>query len=537
MRHIILLVLVTLVYLVAWALTTLGCTNAHGAPLMPSANSHYTYLQKVRNGTVFQETFENNSFLTADGWTTLQGNPANSINQALPGSGGIASWDNTAVVPGTTTQSLPVAKKVITDTNVDQLWLVQGWFYDTSDTTSPGPYLKVKLSNGIYASIGVRNSVSTTYYSYSGTPTSGTDAPDTAFTSLTGVARSVGWHYFTIIPANNQIYIQVDNTVHFVNATLPLGTPLSELYLCADKIGGPGPSFGYFDQVGYYRSTGFFVGYNSNLVSGSMRLYDSSNNYLQSTLGYLNPIFFAPTWYEAVYPFACFIEAAPASNNSNLIYRSCLLQVNPGDIYQLNDLNFGRKFESIDQVDTGLNSRSQTNSGVQEVLNYGLKDKWITTIKELTDPPWKKQIDNLFLYANTGGPFSVMYDDTMTNAFGVVSAFVQGGTSATVTIMANLSTNSTDAFVVGNDYVIRNQGNTQKQEVTLLSKTITQLTFDQNLNFDVNAPDGNGNYYFVYSKYFLPFMELGEDNLNGLKLSSAQLIYYNWIQNIQEYNS
>jgi hypothetical protein len=213
------------------------------------------------------------------------------------------------------------------------------------------------------------------------------------------------------------------------------------------------------------------------------------------------------------------------------------MQVNPGDIYQLQDINLGRKFETIDLVDTGLVSRAQTNSGVQEVLNYGLKDQVTTTIKNLFGETWKQQIDNWFQSAITGNPYSIMEDDTITNAFGVISAFVQGGTSAAVTIMANLGTNSTDAFTVGQQYVIRDQGNTQKQNVTLLTKSTTQLTFDQNLAFDVKAPDGIGNYHFVYSKYYFPFMELGQDNAKGIKYSDPHSLFYDWVQNNQEYNS
>ncbi len=509
-----------------------GCSVAQGAAMAPQ--SHYTWIQKVRDGVVFQETFENDNFINADGWTVLQGNPANSEALFNPGGGqnqsfaGIMSWDNQALVPGTSTQSLPVASVAITDTNVDQQWCVQVWFYDTMDTTSPGPYFKIKLSDGTYFSVGVRNSVSTIKYSVSAVST-GADAPTTP--SFSGT-RSVGWHSFFIYPSltSENLFLSIDG-----NIQSPAGSSnsiiISNLYLCADVIGGPGPSFGYFDQLGYYRNEGFKI----LPATATATVYDISNVEQTVSTGPDNMVYL--NWGNIVFPFPGFLEFNQPGSAHTLLVRTCLTNFNPGDIYLLTDLAFGRKFGKPDLVDTGLVSRNQTNVGVQEVLNYGLKDQLTTTIQRLLGETWKKQIDNWFQYAITGAPYSIMTDDVHGNALGIASSFVQGGTSPTLSVMPNLCTNPTDVFNVGLDYVIRDQANTQKQTATLLSKTTTTLTFDNNLAFDTNAPDGQGNYDMIYSKYFFPFMELGENNLQGLILSDARYPYYDWTQRIQEYNS
>ena len=492
------------------------------------ANSRIDWMKKIRDGVVFNETFECPFFLTANGWTVLHGNPAQSLAQAVTG---IASWDNAAVVPGTITQSMPVASVTVTDATVNSNFPVCVWFYDTGDTTSPGPYFKVLMTNGSYLSVGVRNSVSTTKYCYSGLG-AGSDQPTTAGT----INRAIGWHSFYIVVAATTYSIYVDSSLLVSNtATVSI---LQKLYLCADVVGGPGPSFGYFDNLSYFRNIGFQVFFDPTITTGIGNFYDSNNTKIgSSSLDASNLMRFQPNLPVSSFPSGYFFEI-PTTIATKLLFRSTLLQCSPGDIYYFQDLNFGRKFNNIDPIPTSLENRNTTNFGETEVLQYGLKDVHTFFINKLgvptdtmTGDKYYKAARNWFQDAQSGNPFSVMEDDYKENAFGVLSSFVQAGSGATVTVKPNLSTYPTDAFVVGQNYIIRDNSNTRNQDVTLLSKADPNLTFSEPLAFDTNSMD------YVFSARLYPFSELGKNTLDGFKAADERYKWYNWSQQFQEYNA
>jgi hypothetical protein len=492
------------------------------------ANSRLDWIQKTRDGVVFVETFENPLFLSADGWTVLQGKPAQSLAQSKSG---IASWDNAAVVPGTTTQSLPVAYVSVSDNTVSSNYPVCVWFYDTGDTTSPGPYFKILLSNGSYFSMGVRNSVSTSKYCYS-VLGAGADNPTIASTTT----RTIGWHSFYVVFTATTYAAYVDSNI-LVSATATVSN-LQKLYLCSDVVGGPGPSFGYFDNLGYYRGIGIQVWFDPAVSTGAGAFYDSSNNYVgTASLDASNLMRFQPNLPGTIFPISYYFEI-PAAVSTILLLRTTLYQFNPGDIYQMYDLNFGRKFDHIDTVPTSLANRNTTNFGETEVLQYGLKDVHSFYLKRLGVPSDKltgdqayKAARNWFQAAQSGNPFSVMADDYKENALGVVASYTQGGAGSTVTIMPNLGTNPTDAFKVGSNFIIRDNANTKKQEVTLATKGNVTLSFDAALNFDTNVGD------YVYSARLYPFCEIGKNTLDGFKQSDERYKWYDWTQQFQEYNA
>ena len=490
-----------------------------------------SYLQKQRDGVVFQETFENYNFINADGWTVLRGSPANTQAQAVAG---ISSWDNTAG-----NQSMPIAEKVITDTNVDTQFLTQVWFYDplttsgglyTTSATYPGPYYKFKTNDGLIRSIGVRNGISTSFYSYA-FGTSSTDAPNLA----SSVPRTNGWHSFSSNFSGFNLELNVDNTVVYVESNQT--EPVNALYLCAGTSSDSGSSFGYFDQLSYFRNQYLFFSQTAPIASGVI-LYNSSNvNIAQvSNPGTpipnltLQPI--EPSWIANLFPDSCYFEFCNVAGTVN-VYRSPLMQVNPGDIYCLQQINFGRKVTTYDPFQKELQSVSQSTAGVRETNNYGLKGTVSMSIKSLQGWSWKEANDNWFLNSVQGNPFALMVDNISDNAFGVISTSAFGGSSNTVKIMQSIvgtASNTTSQFTAGNYYYLRNNANTQKQMVLLSSLTTSTLTFDQNLNWNFQPLD------YVYSLQLYPFLELSGDT-QKFKCDDPMIPRFMWTDTFVDYNN
>ncbi len=511
-------------------------------PNQPGGSTVISYLQKIRDGVVFSEGFENDNFINAEAWTTLQGVPANTSAQFKSG---IKSWDNSA-----NAQSLPVAKKVITDTNVDTAtalgveygWVCEVWFYDdVTHTTEQGPYFKIKLVDGSFIQVGVRNSITTTNYSCN---TSNTYTEDNFHDS--GIARSNGWHKFQIWNqpfAFGVIYVVAIDGVGTNQLLTAAGSisKVTEIYLSANKIAGTGNSFGYFDSLNYFRN--LQIKFNNNATTQyKFSIYDSSNTFLASDFNTPNAVLLPSL--TTIYPANIFTEVQSVTNagvaTSGIIYRSPLLQINSGDIYNFVTVNLARKCEMPGYIPNSFRQTNQSPSGVVETLVTGLKDRMTFTIKELQGFQWVQIVRNWFQYVIDGSPFSIMTDSSFDTAIGVISATVLANNS-TVTIMPNLLTNPTDAFNVNTltngqfannyFYVVRNNANTQKQIVTVASKTGTTLTFNETLNFTVNNPD------YVYSEYLFPFLEIDGNDLSGFVIADKNIPSYTWTQKVREYDN
>lgn len=521
------------------AFAVLGCNMASNTlPTGASGGvSIISYLQKVRDGVVFQETFENSNFIAADGWSVLRGSPANSQAQAVAG---ISSWDNSAG-----NQSFPIAYKNITDSNVDlglPGWYVQTWFYDPITSTSagspyttstyPGPYFKIQTNDGNYRSIGVRNAISSTSYSFASGSTLA-DAP----TSASSVARTNGWHNLCIYMGDsddgpNYLNFLVDNNL--INLDYSPGKYVTGIYLCAGTSADSGQSFGYFDNTGYFRNIGVQINESAPYLNTHNRvnMYDENNNLSDSKLESDGEVilFFSPN--SDIPPIGSYFEICNPKNSSVIDYRSPLLQVNPGDIYQFNTINFGRKCTMYDPMIKELQSVNISTAGVRETNNYGLKGTISFAVNSLQGWSWKQAADNFFLNCVQGNSFALMVDNVTDSAFGVIATSAFGGTSNTVQIMSNDYTNPISNFTVGNYYYVRNNANTQKQLMNLvsMSTSTSTLTFDQNLNFNVNPLD------YVYSLQLYPFLEIQGDT-QSFKCTSPSIPRFTWQQACNEYNN
>lgn len=500
---------------------------------MPLGHSQINYLQKQQDGVVFAESFENDSFISADGWTIQQGIPATSGNQCKDG---IKSWDNSA-----NSQSLPVAKKILPANST----FVSVWFYDdATDTTDSGPYFKIKTIKPYFMSVGVRNSVSTGFYSY-GPEALATDQP----TTVTTVARTTGWHQFVFqvfkFGAVTYYYITIDAVIVCAgNEFLIVDDKISEIYVNANTVGGTGSSFGYFDEILVSRdylnlwSGGATSGLIQilNVPNTTIKFYDSTNTLLftgqqQGNLVVI-PIYLATVYYGKDFPIKGYFEISTQSSATTLLWRSPLITIYPGDSYYFVNFDFGTKCTDLQVKPGAILNRNVASGGTTEVNQTALKDQVMFRHGFLSGWNIRQSVDNWYEWAVSGNPFSFVQDDQKANMVGVISASVKGSNSQTVTIMPNLGANPTDGFTANRYYVIRNNANTKKQKVKLISKTVNTLTFDQFLNFDVNTLD------YVYSESLYPFMELAEPMLNGLiSLGGQSPPAYTWAQNMQEYNN
>lgn len=507
---------------------------------MSSGSSNISYLKKLSSGVIFQETFENDNFVTADGWTIVQGNPVNSTSQSIPGSNGIKSFQCSGIGSG-----LSVISKSFSITGT----YFEGWFYDDGTTTpGTGPYLKVQDTAGHYYQIGVRNSVSTTDYVCNGVLNF---AQDNFSVPSSPIARSIGWHKFSLfvtLESGLNYEFQVDGVPTSTISSSFITSPFSKIFVCSGTLSDTLGTFGYFDQVGLYVDN-FLNVYNAGVSSKVLNLYDSSWNNIYTAnpfTGFLPPEIgaqYALNNPNPVFPFPVFIQVSQAQPVTSLEYTSNLIQVFPGDVYQYENFYLApdaqgknsspTKITDLQYVPTALVSRNVSTGGVQETNQTALKDKLTWTHSHLQGWGVRENIDDWFWWCVQGNPFSLMVDNVNGCAFGVISTFVGAGSSSSVKLFNNISTNPTDSFKVGFAFNIRNTFNTQKQKVMLISKDVNAqtLTFDQNIGFDVNAGD------YVYSERFFPFLELYETGLTGLTSKQGfSPPAYSWTQNAQEFN-
>lgn len=521
MRHLVLAVLLLLITALAMLLGQ-GCMKGCGCPMSPQSN--FAYLQKIQDGVIFSEGFENDNFVTAEGWTVLQGVPANSSSQYQSG---IKSWDNSA-----NSQSLPVASKNLNSKS----GFVVIWFYDdVSHTTEQGPYFKIKLSNGNFASIGVRNSVSTSFYCYS-TPGPSVDAPDTA----SSIARSTGWHQFYFIDGR-------DFGIDGVGFNLGFSGQASTVYVCANTVGGTGNSFGFFDQLGCFINViSVDQSFGGILTQGCMAV-DVPSTYLgQVNFYFSGDNLFYKNWVVSPftgqvgiplspdrfrnsinYPISAYLEVSQPNSRTKLLLRSNILNINPGDIYNLVEFTPGQKFKPYNPQLAALSDINQSTSGVTETIFNAFKNKYVFGIPILEGMDYKKQYDEWYNYAVQGFPFSAQAEDNNIG-FGVIDSNPALGSSV-IQIKPNLSTHPTDAFTVGRKYVLFNASNTRRQTMTLLAKNDPCLTMTENFEY----PFANLDY--IADITFHPFLELG-NNPYGLSAQDERYVRFKMQQTAQDYN-
>ena len=481
----------------------LGCSRRDNI----LANSVLAYLQKIQDGVIFSEGFENPNWLTAEGWTTLQGTPLNSQG---PAKQGLFSFQCTG-----TSSTLSVIYKALNSNG----HFFSGWFYDDpSQTTQPGPFITLQGPTSDI-SVGVRNSVSTTKYSYS----TSAYVPNTAST----VSRVLGWNKYEIFisGSSGSLLINGNLVASFSAASFPF---IILVYINSGNLADTGTTFGYFDEIEVCSDV-FATINNIKNSTQKVSVYDSSNNFLSSQTGSSgNQVTFS-TSPTGDLPVSWFFEISDQNNMSIIQYRSPLMQINPGDIYVYQPCPFNTKVQDWQPKENDLINQNQSTSGVTETLFNGFKPMHTFTAKNAVGYAIKNKLNNFYAYCAQGFPFSMMIDNSNVG-FGVLSA-APGNGAQSVSVMPTLSTNPNDNFTVGRQYRIFDAHGQRRQKVTLASKTsTTQLNFVEYLT----QPFAQGDY--ICEDTFLPFLEIG-GSPDGFAFTNGAYLWFDWAQSCQEFTS
>ena len=470
------------------------------------------YLQKIKSGVLYSETFENQNWFAAEGWTNVQGTPTYATNMSYQGL-------NSFICSGAGA-TLSIIKKSMVGTCV---W-VQGYFYDDGTTvaaTAVGPFLKVKTNNSHYFQLGVRNDVSNSgganglgYYVYGG-------PSDESLTYTHPVSRAIGWHQLDIALGTNIVNFRVDGGAGVTLSSSE--TNLTDFYLCSGKTTDTLATFGYFDSIYAFTSTALTVYHKG--TTRSFNFYDSGFEILAASGLNTDPLVIIMPILP--YPISGYLQASQDGSVA-LEFQSVLTNFFPGDVFAYQSIDFGRKVADWQPKENSLKNINQSTSGVQEVLFNGYKGSHMFMVNYLLGQQTKNKLNNFYDYCSKGYPFSMMIDSA-NGALGVLDTNASIG-STSVLLEDSLSTYPTDGFTVERSYQIFDAQRTIKQKVTLASKDTNTLTFHEYLT----EPFVQGD--FICDDTFQPFLEIGQST-DGFTYKSGRNQFVGWAQQCQEFTS
>jgi len=476
------------------------------------SNTVISYLQKMKDGFIFHETFENDDFVVGSNWLQIQGTASNT--GLVTAKEGIKSL----LLAGTTdSNGYPIIlKKEITDFDIESEQVLV-WFYDTGDTSLPGPFLKIETTDSAYIQVGVRNAVSTTKYSCNGA----TNVSQDNF-SASSISRTVGWHSLLIEKSSltGPYAIYIDDTL--ARSITGTNAPVKYVSLQADVASHAADSFGYFDSLQINRANSVqiygTVGRTINVKDSTETLQTVGQTSYYSTieLGVLGE----PENYS--------IEIARSTSNVLMATRLGPFEMKSGDKWKYVELDMGYKTSTPRDVPTTLGSVSHSTNGTVQRITTGLQDRISFSFPYLFDDLWTSNVQNFFQYARTGGPFSVSVDFDEV-AFSVITVAASAGASS-VTVGDTLGQHYL-GITSGDYYMLQDTTNNNRQILKVLSASYSStstVTFTDVLAFDVAV-----GCYLRPLRYF-PMLELDGD--------SAPLDYANiknkrqtWTLNCREY--
>jgi hypothetical protein len=471
------------------------------------------YLQKIKSGVLYSETFENQNWFAAEGWTNVQGTPTYATNMSYQGL-------NSFICSGAGA-TLSIIKKSVTGSGT---W-IQCYFFDDGTTvaaTALGPFLKVKTNGGNYWQVGVRNDVSNSgganglgYYVYGG-------PADESFAYTSTASRSIGWHRFDIYITSGFLIVGVDG---FSSGTAHSTTDASftEFHLCSGKTSDTLATFGNFDSIYAFSGTVLTMLWKGTTRSGI--LYDSAFEFLGSLSGAGYGIL---VFSETAFPVSGYLQISQNGVGAALEHQSVLTNFFPGDVYVYQSIDFGRKVTDWQPKENSLKNINQSTSGVQEVLFNGYKGSHMFMVDYLLGQQTKNKLNNFYDYCSKGYPFSMMIDSA-NGALGVLDTNALIG-STSVLLEDGLSAYPTDGFTVERSYQIFDAQRTIKQKVTLASKDTNTLTFHEYLT----EPFAQGD--FICDDTFQPFLEIGQST-DGFTYKSGRNQFVGWAQQCQEFTS
>lgn len=475
--------------------------------------SLFTYMVKLRDGIIFRETFENDNFVQAQGWITLQGVPVNTSQQSKFGIKSLKLQG----------QSLPVIQKTVSTAGV-QNEVAICWFYDdASNTTDAGPFFKVKFDDGKFVQVGVRNGVSTGFY----VTNSASDFSEDSF-AATIVARSTGWHKFEIVRRDDNLEIQVliDGTLvrtHSFGFSPPL---MTDLFLQADVIGGSGDSFGFFDDVKLlYDDKVTFKGIENRQVI--IRDQDEINlGSIVSTGGNdegSTSLFFS-TALDFPLPARVLLSQV---NKTTKLQASFRIEISHGDVYQFVEINFGRKIKAFGERLTANSVVNESLRGVTEILSFGSSNFVQFSVENLEGFAFQEKAVNLHEHLRKGGTFSLMVDSDLAALNHFAADYAAGTTDLGLAQNMDLF-DKTAEFIQGRQYVILTNGGSDRQVVTIdqvLSSSTIRVS--PPLLFPVKKTD------FIREITFFPYCVLSDQTL-GLNMTNPRKVRFDWNQTVRE---
>jgi hypothetical protein len=479
------------------------------------------YCQKIRDGVLFAETFENDNFVAAQGWVALQGVARNTGQQAKVGI-------RSLLLAG---MSTPILWKASTDADVENP-VAEVWFYDTMDAVLPGPFFKIKLSDGKFFQMGVRNSVSTVNYCANA---SGVYTEDNFVDSTK--ARSLGWHRFRIQRVGTAVSMAVDaDGLGAFTWTAAAGSYVTDLKLQADVYGSTAEGFGYFDEVRLYRHNAVKV---SGVAGRVVNFRDATEGMFPVTLDLATDTTEYTTSPYVAVPFPVqyslqisqrISSAGDTSAYAYLAHRTPTLDLNLGDWYQFAEIDFGtRRVTTFDLTPRTLTNKNESANGHAEVLTYGWKDRLGFTVSALEGRDYWEQAQNWYEYARLGQPFGLLVQEN-DHAFHKVRTLARAG-STTLNLYLNI-TGGGGNVTAGRTVVIQKADRSARQvvEVTTVTPNASGpiLTLASPLRFDAEVYD------IVRSLYFFYALEMEGQDL-GLNMSNPRRERFNWVQTVREY--
>jgi hypothetical protein len=479
------------------------------------AKSLLSWIEKIRNGFQFHETFESDNFREQQSWILVQGVPISSASQAINGirSLGLAGSQDSLGQP------IILRKEIDIDVNVENQVAVV-WFYDDLNAVLQGGFFKVKIDNGDFLQVGTRNGISTGFY------VCGSGLEDT-FGTTTAIARTLGWHEFKIVRdlTSGFFKIFIDNFLVLTSAISTTTNYVDRIYLQGSLAGAVTDSFGNFDEMRLLRDNAMtFHGVAGRRVEAKIldetATFSVSNNLATDSFSNSNlAVNFTDTfyWLQVSQKIA---SATDISNYSKLSCRLGKIEMVGGDVFKFNEFDFaGRKVTSITQGGQTLASRNLSTIGVTETISFSRQDDIAFAISSIEGEDKYQIANNFYETARRGIYFSLATDSDFTG-MAIANATAYAGQSV-MTVYVNIG------LQVGEKVILFDQQHSKYYSLSIASILGPTITFNEKLPFDVLRHD------IIRSLRFYPYLELDGLDL-GITLSNPRQLRFDWSQTCRD---
>ncbi len=306
-------------------------------------------MPKTSSGLLLFESFEAPTFMADQDWTLLHGVPSISPNAAKQG---LMSFIMDLTYP-LISHSLP---------SFTAGWSAQ-YFYDDATVVTGGftPEVQWIDSMANVYGLGVDLAVSTTFYTKT----------VAGVKTATTVARTTGWHRFTLGPVSTNWVTAIDGTTC---ATFSSANAIATLKIGITVASGTIP-FGFFDWV-QATSSPFISVLNTQ---GNAVLYSSDGT---TSLASMSSNKFDVRTLD--YPFDGLMRCYDASG-STPIYNGYVRSFSGGDVLALKTLDFGRKASSLTVMPSQMRNDKFSLGGQDQSVFYNARDTMGISFNLLTD--------------------------------------------------------------------------------------------------------------------------------------------------------